>query len=234
MLAARFQSMNRLLIYILLLLLSLDTYGTGARRFLNVGFLETNVEFDSVTLTSSIYIPTCISYKNKTTIRFIADSIIVDISLCRSAFMMMDTLYDTIKFKKLLHTNYILKLRFSESNTYEYPFCTFYEPTESVCFRLTNDSSGISLDKYFCDNKPIEPLDFEIYPNPVLRQLNINIPEEIIVSEMSLVDICGRKIWFRHNITGNEILDVSAILKGIYILYIQYDEKSVYKKVVRM
>ncbi len=78
--------------------------------------------------------------------------------------------------------------------------------------------------------------DFEIYPNPIIDELNINISENITIYKIQLVDMVG-KVAFELDKPTTEInetikLNLSEILNGIYFLKIYHQGGIYIKKIV--
>jgi uncharacterized repeat protein (TIGR01451 family) len=69
-----------------------------------------------------------------------------------------------------------------------------------------------------------------IYPNPVSDRLNIELPSGLNLNSVELFDIQGNlvKVFKDEN-----VLDLSSILSGIYILKMETDQGSYHQKIIR-
>ena len=88
-------------------------------------------------------------------------------------------------------------------------------------FAANYDGSGIELWKFNPSPTSVESvqknIDFNIYPNPASRQLNINCQDDI--KSMKIIDLTGRTIqqWDDHK----SVVDISSLNAGMYFLQIQ-------------
>lgn len=64
--------------------------------------------------------------------------------------------------------------------------------------------------------------DFEIYPNPVNQNLNVNFGELKDIQTLSVLDLSGRKVL--SNTTVSDLIDVSSLESGKYFLVIEHSE----------
>ena len=74
----------------------------------------------------------------------------------------------------------------------------------------------------------------KVYPNPVETNLNIDFDSEVRSGEISILSLEG-KIMTRKIISGtrSEVIDVSGLSKGIYILKINTGKELITEKMVR-
>ncbi|MCD0465689.1 endonuclease [Flavobacterium sp. ENC] len=70
-----------------------------------------------------------------------------------------------------------------------------------------------------------------IYPNPSNGNFNIGYTNSDAPYSIEIVSFSGQKVFEKQNITNPEI-GVSHLAKGIYIVVITKDEKTVYKKII--
>ncbi len=69
---------------------------------------------------------------------------------------------------------------------------------------------------------------FKIYPNPTSNTINMNFDANLENASVKIISVTGQTVLDKQSITGNDFsLDVSSILKGIYIIQIT-DENSSY------
>ncbi len=127
-----------------------------------------------------------------------------------------------------------------EHNSFENSFFGFMESIGT--FNISSDSEGFTL--YF--NNPLmgyaifkdyplsipekDSLDFTIFPNPVSDKIFV-ISEKPIIETIEVFSMAGKKIM---EVDGAEnVVDVSALSKGIYFLEITSSEtKSVQKFII--
>ncbi|MDM1057580.1 T9SS type A sorting domain-containing protein, partial [Myroides sp. 1354] len=67
-------------------------------------------------------------------------------------------------------------------------------------------------------------LSFAIWPNPVVDQLNVTIPEELNVQGMSiqLFDMTGRLVKNLSNLSSNQVeVDMKGLSSGTYFVKIK-------------
>jgi endonuclease I len=70
-----------------------------------------------------------------------------------------------------------------------------------------------------------------IYPNPSNGNFNIGYNNSAVPYSIEIVSFSGQKVFEKQNITNPET-GVSHLAKGIYIVVITKDEKTVYKKII--
>lgn len=81
-----------------------------------------------------------------------------------------------------------------------------------------------------------ETEDFKIYPNPVDNTLKLELKMHQKLSSVSIFSSIGKEMmkWNFHLADKKELeLDISDLAKGIYFIEIQYNEKSVFKKLIK-
>lgn len=89
----------------------------------------------------------------------------------------------------------------------------------------------VNVDRILATDKYM--LDCKIYPNPTSGQLIIN-NEKLIISNIEIVDITGRKVEFDiKNYGNNEIsIDLSGNQPGIYFLKINGEDFSISERII--
>ncbi len=82
------------------------------------------------------------------------------------------------------------------------------------------------------------PVSWNIYPNPVSSQASISytLPEGGHL-KMDLMDLSGRSVHnyldqYQEAGTHNKVIDVSGMKSGIYLLRLNFHERSIMKKMV--
>lgn len=81
-----------------------------------------------------------------------------------------------------------------------------------------------------------ETADFKIYPNPADKTLKLELKTHQKLSSVSIFSSIGKEMmkWNVDLADKKELeLDISDLAKGIYIIEIQYGEKSVFKKLIK-
>jgi len=75
---------------------------------------------------------------------------------------------------------------------------------------------------------------FNIYPNPVTNQLNINVDASLLGSEMKLCDINGRLLKLNIICNLQNTLSLNTFPSGYYLLQIKKDSAVFSKKIVKI
>jgi hypothetical protein len=70
-----------------------------------------------------------------------------------------------------------------------------------------------------------------VYPNPSNGVLNVNIPSDILASNVSIFDVTGKQVKIFKSFSKS--LDISSLSTGIYILKIDTNKGVVSKKVLK-
>lgn len=69
--------------------------------------------------------------------------------------------------------------------------------------------------------------DIRIYPNPVGQQLNLEWAAEIVVDEMSIIDVSGHEVY---RFSGTNRQDVSHLPAGMYLLKVVGTDGNVWSR----
>lgn len=72
--------------------------------------------------------------------------------------------------------------------------------------------------------------DIQVYPNPTIDELNMNIPDDINVQSIELYDMSGRMIE-RYPIDTRTI-SLGNYFSGMYLLIVRYDDGVIRKRIV--
>lgn len=84
-------------------------------------------------------------------------------------------------------------------------------------------------------NDIIQEEGFLFYPNPVRDKFTIELKEKASVFNVYIYDIKGELNYFTESNNGNQkIIDMSSFIQGIYILKIETDKNSYFKKIVKL
>ena len=81
---------------------------------------------------------------------------------------------------------------------------------------VTSSTAGISENKL---------LSFEMYPNPVSDELNIQLPSGSEKAEVSIFDYTGRLVSSKTISSNDTSIDVQSISNGIYIIRVASNTK---------
>jgi hypothetical protein len=113
-----------------------------------------------------------------------------------------------------------------ESDGFEY-----YVWRELIAFRKGNDTTGI----FTPDEKMVVRIDesteqkIRIFPNPANEYIKIELPGFNTPDEVTLLGMDGRSIIKNWN---SDVLPLNNILKGIYILKVEYNNNVTFIKVL--
>jgi hypothetical protein len=69
-----------------------------------------------------------------------------------------------------------------------------------------------------------------VYPNPASSQLVVQAPE--VITTLQLTNLLGQVVFTAPGNSTKQVVDVSGMPKGIYLLKIKADVKEAVKKVV--
>lgn len=74
--------------------------------------------------------------------------------------------------------------------------------------------------------------EIKIYPNPTHNKISLNLKVNTKIS-IEIYNILGENIW-SNNIAWSEDIDVSSLVKGVYILEINVGNSSIVKKFIKL
>lgn len=107
--------------------------------------------------------------------------------------------------------------------------------THSVCVGLylcvlsgTNYEPPFVRD-YFASIDDQQHNAFSVYPNPATDYISIKSPENATFSAV-LIDLNGRTVWERNNVSSSEKIDLSSVESGAYFLNLHFEDQSVQSK----
>jgi len=105
--------------------------------------------------------------------------------------------------------------------------CTPHEAMGQVGTFTVNGGTGIST---YQQAKSV----FDLYPNPAADKLTLSLQKEYKDASVILSDIAGRKILFRHRLSGRAELDIAGVPDGLYFVnVIVGNERYVRKLTIR-
>ncbi len=70
-----------------------------------------------------------------------------------------------------------------------------------------------------------QQLDFAMYPNPSSDHINIQLPSGVSKAELNVFDISGKLVLQSNIISQNQLVNVTDLSSGIYVLKIQSEGK---------
>ncbi|MGV0923271.1 S8 family peptidase [Empedobacter tilapiae] len=110
------------------------------------------------------------------------------------------------------------------NNTYKYWEVTI-DTTGFGGYLLSTDSKLANLENSLNQ--------LAIHPNPVVNELSINLPSNLKEAKIRIVDITGRNVMEAKVSQANNKINVSQLIKGVYIIEIKTDKGLVSKKVIK-
>lgn len=75
--------------------------------------------------------------------------------------------------------------------------------------------------------------EWSVYPNPTTGLLHFSNTRSISNLKVTVVDTFGREIVTRQELVNGQVFDLSAWDKGVYFFYLQSDDHTVVKRVVK-
>ena len=73
-----------------------------------------------------------------------------------------------------------------------------------------------------------------IYPNPTINKISIEIPDSIINVDLSIYDLFGRSVYQKQMKSKTQVIDVSNWNKGVYIIIIDGLEEKYINKIIKL
>jgi hypothetical protein len=74
--------------------------------------------------------------------------------------------------------------------------------------------------------------EIAVYPNPADDVLNIELPEQLKIKQMQLINSLGQIVWSQKPESNLMTIDVAALPKGIYLLAVETENGILKKKIV--
>ncbi|RXR21195.1 T9SS type A sorting domain-containing protein [Flavobacterium amnicola] len=130
------------------------------------------------------------------------------------------------------------------SNMFVAKNATYTAPTSGVyrfAIRNSSQSTGTGSHYLFVDNLVISSSlsveDFNksnllLYPNPVLDYISIQNPDNISITNYSVLDINGR-ILHTNTLSNDSLINLSSLTKGIYIIQLETEKGVLTKKIIK-
>lgn len=117
---------------------------------------------------------------------------------------------------------------------YEYNLDDYADSDVYIAIQcVSDDQFGFMVDDFKVVGEFTASVDdftasqFNIYPNPAVDFINVNNLSELVVKEISVIDVQGRIL---QTIGNTSQINVSALSEGMYFLDIQTDAGKVVKK----
>ncbi len=117
----------------------------------------------------------------------------------------------------------------------DYSFSTFGEDakgelyiaslTKGIIYHITSNTPGDAL-------RDDSPQNIKIYPNPFVGNVNIEIKDQQ-QAYLMLFDLQGRMIYEKEIKTSTEIIDLSWLKSGMYLLQIKMNGVSKFEKIIK-
>ena len=113
---------------------------------------------------------------------------------------------------------------------------TFY-----AAFNAANNNSGTSGDVIYLSSlsvdestvgidNSLEKIDFTLSPNPSYGQFAVN--HSLTFVNVKIFDMNGRSVYEEENYISNEIIDLSYLNKGIYMVQVRNEQNTTTKKIL--
>jgi len=77
----------------------------------------------------------------------------------------------------------------------------------------------------------IKEIDFNIYPNPAVNEINISVEENAQIDILKIYNQLGQKILQQNNVTNT--IDISTLPKGVYIVELVSGASIVRRKMIK-
>ena len=113
---------------------------------------------------------------------------------------------------------------------------TFY-----AAFNAANNNSGSSGDVIYLSSlsvdestvgieKSLEKMDFTLSPNPSYGQFSVS--HGLTFINIKIFDMNGRSVYEEENYISNEIIDLSFLNKGLYMVQVRNEQNTMTKKIL--
>jgi hypothetical protein len=71
----------------------------------------------------------------------------------------------------------------------------------------------------------------KVYPNPFNHTLNLDIPNDVVIQAVTVVDIMGKTVY--NQLHNHTILDMSSLQAGMYVIHINTSTGSYHHKIIK-
>jgi hypothetical protein len=114
--------------------------------------------------------------------------------------------------------------------------------SETIGFKIrtgnTGTSSSVGIDQFTVDmtagvkDIPLA-MDFNIYPNPVQGELNINFNTSVSSGSLSIVNLVGQLVYTQQEISGTSVkVELPKLSPGVYFINVNNRSAVLTKKIV--
>ena len=115
------------------------------------------------------------------------------------------------------------------------PAGLIYNPENNliaVCNYSGNSINYIELETTNTGFNNFDNFEFNVYPNPVLRELNVEVDNRIDVYSISFYNISGDKLASYHSDANSQQINMQHFQGGIYLLVIESNNKIASKRII--
>lgn len=103
----------------------------------------------------------------------------------------------------------------------------------NVTYYYIDDVSVIDVATMSIKQEIVSNNQLSVYPNPTSQTLNITITKTTESSNtIKLIDVTGQTVYNNVMKGANEVIDISELAKGVYMLIVTDDNNTSYKKVI--
>ncbi|MEI7594856.1 MAG: T9SS type A sorting domain-containing protein [Bacteroidota bacterium] len=109
---------------------------------------------------------------------------------------------------------------------------------------------GMNIEKHFCTTNPIwlkndvatiiakrNSDNINIFPNPFNSVINLNFVNDNTLKSIEIFDVTGNLQFSSYSFNSNNnsyIIDVSSLIKGVYLMRINLESETIIKRIVKM
>jgi hypothetical protein len=92
--------------------------------------------------------------------------------------------------------------------------------SNSFALSYHGSNRGATMSSFTLSQNTFANESFSMFPNPAENVLTVNLPENISQAQLTIYDLLGKRIQQKTISETNNIIDVSAIAKGTYLVMI--------------
>ncbi len=108
---------------------------------------------------------------------------------------------------------------------------TYYHPTDTFIYRFVRISNTTPYDTLISITSPTYS-KLKLYPQPAQNELFVSdLPQGKKV--LKLFDLVGKEIWRKESELVEEVIDLSALQNGMYVLEVECEGKRFTEKVLK-
>ncbi|MES2431408.1 MAG: pectinesterase family protein [Bacteroidota bacterium] len=123
----------------------------------------------------------------------------------------------------------------SLSNRYQFTDNNFTNATVYYRLRIVNNSGQVTYTNILKISNQSKTFSINIYPNPVERELQISYPKAQKDAFVTIKSTDGKKLLYQklQNGTVATFMDVSKLVKGVYLLTYSSNGETITKRVIK-